>query len=234
LVTGFKKPATNYMKAKFLPTAIAALFINTLSYAQVKPVIKAGIINSTWKGQAQETLGSVLDKTEGYLDSRNRTGFYIGGAVDIPISDAVSIEPGLTYTQRGYGLKGSLTINALKIDALNARATSQMHYVDMPVLIKVKPVGGLTVFAGPQVSYLANNNLRADVNVLGFSLLNTNLDITNQFNRLDAGIIAGIGYESTSGIGVNAAYERGFNRLDKNRNFEVFNQGIKVGLTYKF
>jgi hypothetical protein len=79
-----------------------------------------------------------------------------------------------------------------------------------------------------------NNNLRADVNVLGFSLLNTNLDITNQFNRLDAGVIAGIGYESESGIGINAAFERGFNRLDKNRNFEVFNQGIKVGLTYKF
>jgi len=102
------------------------------------------------------------------------------------------------------------------------------------VLFKVKPAGGFIIFAGPQVSYLVKNNLRADVNVLGFSLLNTNLDITNQFNRFDVGVTGGIGYESESGIGINAAFERGFNRLDKNQNFSVFNQGVKVGLTYKF
>lgn len=222
------------MKAKFLPTVIALTLFSSFSFAQVKPVIKAGVINSTWKGDAYQTFGSLLDKTDGYLSERSRTGFYVGGAVDVPITDGFSIEPGLIYTQRGYGLRGNLTINALKIDALNARATSQMHYVDVPVLLKVKPAGGFTIFAGPQVSYLVKNNLRADVNVLGFSLLNTNLDITNQFNRLDVGVTGGIGYESESGIGVSAAFERGFNRLDKNQNFRVFNQGIKVGLTYKF
>lgn len=222
------------MKARFLPTAFTALFISTISYAQVKPVLKAGIINSTWKGEAQQTFGSILDKTDGYVDARNRTGFYIGGAVELPLGETISVEPGLIYTQRGYGVRGNLTINALKIDALNARATSQMHYVDVPVLFKVKPAGGFTVFAGPLLSYLVNNNLRADVNVLGFSILNTNLDITNQFNRLDVGVTGGIGYESESGIGVSAAFERGFNRLDKNSNFSVFNQGIKVGLSYKF
>lgn len=222
------------MKARFLPTVIVFTLFSSFSFAQVKPVIKAGAINSTWKGDAQQTFGSLIDKTDGYINERNRTGFYAGASVDIPLSDVISFEPGLIYTQRGYGLRGNLTINALKIDALNARATSQMHYVDVPVLFKVKPAGGFTVFAGPQVSYLVNNNLRADVNVLGFSLLNTNLDITNQFNRLDVGVTGGIGYESASGIGVSAAFERGFSRLDKNQNFRVFNQGIKVGLIYRF
>lgn len=221
------------MKAKFLPT-VFLLLASIFATAQVKPIIKAGIINSTWKGDAQQTLLSLTDKAEGFIDTRNRTGFYAGGAVDIPLGDNFSFEPGLVYTQRGYGLRGNLTINALKINALNARATAQMHYVDVPVLFKVKPAGGFIIFAGPQVSYLVKNNLRADVNVLGFSLLNTNLDITNQFNRFDVGVTGGIGYESESGIGINAAFERGFNRLDKNQNFSVFNQGVKVGLTYKF
>lgn len=221
------------MKAKFLPT-VFLLLASIFATAQVKPIIKAGIINSTWKGDAQQTLLSLTDKAEGFIDTRNRTGFYAGGAVDIPLGDNFSFEPGLVYTQRGYGLRGNLTINALKISALNARATAQMHYVDVPVLFKVKLAGGFTIFAGPQVSYLVKNNLRADVNVLGFSLLNTNLDITNQFNRFDVGVTGGIGYESESGIGINAAFERGFNRLDKNQNFSVFNQGVKVGLTYKF
>jgi hypothetical protein len=234
LVTGNKKPVANYMKPILFSITSLLLAASINLSAQVKPIVKAGVINSTWKGDAQETFGSLIDKTDGYLNERSRTGFYAGVGVELPIGELISVEPGLIYTQRGYGVKGNLTINALKIDALNARATSQMHYVDMPVLFKVKPAGGFTVFVGPQVSYLVNNNLRADVNILGFSLLNTNLDITNQFNRIDVGVTGGIGYESETGIGVSAAFERGFNRLDKNQNFRVFNQGVKVGLTYKF
>ena len=222
------------MKLKYtITTSIIALF-SISAFAQIKPILKAGIINATWKGEARETFSSVIDQTNGIIESRKRTGFYIGAGADIPLGEMVSIEPGLVYTQRGYGLKGNLTINKLKIEALNARATSQMHYIDVPVLIKVKPAGGLTIFAGPQVSYLVKNNLQADIALLGFSLLNTDLDITNQFNRFDMGITGGIGYEFEGGFGIAASYEKGFNRLDKNQNFKVFNEAIKAGFTYKF
>lgn len=222
------------MKAKFLPAVMLISIISISATAQIKPVIKAGIINATWKGEAKETFTSIIDQTNGIIEPRKRTGFYIGAGADIPLGDMVSIEPGLVYTQRGYGLKGNLTINKLKIEALNARATSQMHYIDLPVLIKVKPAGGLTIFAGPQISYLVKNNLQADVALLGFSLINTDLDITNQFNKFDVGITGGIGYEFEGGFGIAASYEKGFNRLDKNQNFKVFNEGIKAGFTYKF
>ena len=222
------------MKAKFLPAVLLISIISISATAQIKPVLKAGIINATWKGEAKETFTSVIDQTNGIIEPRKRTGFYIGAGADIPLGEIVSIEPGLVYTQRGYGLKGNLTINKLKIEALNARATSQMHYIDLPVLIKVKPAGGLTIFAGPQISYLVKNNLQADVALLGFSLINTDLDITNQFNKFDVGITGGIGYEFEGGFGIAASYEKGFNRLDKNQNFKVFNEGIKAGFTYKF
>ena len=35
-------------------------------------------------------------------------------------------------------------------------------------------------------------------------------------------------------IGISAAYERGFQRLDKNQNFKAFNEGYKAGRTYRF
>jgi hypothetical protein len=222
------------MNTKSIFYAAVFSLLAVSSFAQVKPVIKAGGIHSTWKGEAKETLTSLVDETNGIITSRDRTGFYVGAGVNLPLGDIVSIEPSLIYTQRGYGLKGNLTINALKIDALQARATSQMHYIDLPVLLKVKPAGGITLFAGPQVSYLVKNNLRADVAVLGFSLVNTDLDITNQFNKFDVGVTGGIGYEFENGFGISAAYERGFNRLDNNERFKVFNQGIKAGLSYKF
>jgi hypothetical protein len=222
------------MKANY--SSLLFLFLATAfsSSAQIKPTIKAGVIQATWKGDAQASLSQVVQTTDGYLTSKNRNGFYFGAGVDIPLGDFLSVEPALQYTQRGYGLKGNLNINQLKIDALNARATSQMHYVDLPLMLKVKPVKGLQVFAGPQVSYLVKNNLRADVAVLGFSLLKKDLDITDQFNRWDVGVAGGIGYEFDNGIGIAATYERGFNRLDNNQQFKVFNEGYKVGLTYKF
>ena len=222
------------MKTIYLSLLVAFTTAAITTNAQIKPVIKAGVIQSTWKGEAKESLDQLIDVTNGYVTSRNRTGFYAGAGIDLPLGKFISVEPSLIYTQRGYGLKGNLTIADLKIEALNARATSQMHYIDLPVLLKIKPVAGLQIFAGPQVSYLVHNNLRADVSVLGFSLLNKDLDITEQFNRWDMGITGGVGFEFENGIGITASYERGFQRLDKNQNFKVFNEGYKAGLTYKF
>jgi hypothetical protein len=222
------------MKSKFILYSFGLLVLSVSSFAQIKPIMKAGAIHNSWKGEAEQTFTSLIDRTNGILEAQNRTGFYAGAGVTIPVGSIISIEPSLIYTQRGYGVKGNLTINQLKIEALNASATSQMHYIDLPVLIKVKPVGGLIIFAGPQVSYLVKNNLRADVSVLGFSLVNTNLNVTNQFNKWDMGITGGIGYEFASGIGITAAYDRGFKRLDEKQQFKVFNEGIKAGITYRF
>lgn len=222
------------MRTIYLGLLVAFTTVTITTNAQVKPVIKAGVIQSTWKGEARQSFDQLVDQTDGYITTRNRTAFYVGVGIELPISDIVSIEPSLLYTQRGYGIKGNLTINDMKIEALNARATSQMHYIDLPVLLKVKPAAGLQLFAGPQVSYLVKNNLRADVAVLGFSLINSDLDITDQFNRWDVGVTGGVGYEFANGIGISAAYERGFQRLDKNQNFKAFNEGYKAGLTYRF
>ncbi|NCU05565.1 MAG: PorT family protein [Chitinophagaceae bacterium] len=222
------------MRITYLSLLVVSTTVTIASNAQVKPVIKAGVIQSTWKGEARQSFDQLVDKTDGYISTRNRTAFYVGAGVELPLGDVVSIEPSLVYSQRGYGIKGNLTINDMKIDALDARATSQMHYIDLPVLLKVKPVAGLQLFAGPQVSYLVKNNLRADVSVLGFSLINNDWDITDQFNRWDVGVTGGVGYEFANGIGLTASYERGFQRLDKNQNFKAFNEGYKAGLTYRF
>jgi hypothetical protein len=222
------------MRITYLGLLVAFTTVTIASNAQVKPVIKAGVLQSTWKGEGRQSFDQLIDKADGYITTRNRTAFYVGAGVELPLGNVVSIEPSLMYTQRGYGIKGNLTINDMKIDALDARATAQMHYIDLPVLLKVKPVAGLQLFAGPQVSYLVKNNLRADVSVLGFSLINSDMDITDQFNRWDVGVTGGMGYEFANGIGITAAYERGFQRLDKNQTFKVFNEGYKAGLTYRF
>jgi hypothetical protein len=213
----------------------AALLASSLAFAQSKPSvgIRAGVTQSGLKGDAVESLNSLLDYTNGAIETRTRTGAFAGVNVSLPVSSAVSIEPGLYYAQKGYEMQGGLTIKGAEFLGANARARLTSHYIDLPVLVKVN-MNGLQVFAGPQVSYLAKSDLRTTAGVLGFNLLNEKMDATDQFNRIDAGLVGGLGYQFTNGLNLSASYEHGLTRVDQNRNLEAYNRGFKVGLGFKF
>jgi hypothetical protein len=104
----------------------------------------------------------------------------------------------------------------------------------MPVLAKVYVAKGFHLFAGPQVSYLANNTVRARASVLGFSLLNQELNTTNNFQKWDVGLTGGLGYKFENGINLQASYDHGLRRLDAQNNFDTYNRVAKVSLGYEF
>ena len=88
------------MNTKSTLYSLCFLLISLSTVAQVKPTLQAGLIQSTWKGDAKQSLSSLIDETNGVVTSKGRTGFYIGGGIDLPLGDVVSVEPGLVYTQR--------------------------------------------------------------------------------------------------------------------------------------
>ena len=149
------------------------------------------------------------------------------------MSEAVSLEPGLYYAQKGYELTGELAIKGAEFLGANARARLTSHYVDLPVLVKVN-MSGFQVFAGPQLSYLAKSDLRTTAGVLGFNLLNKTMDATEQFNRWDAGVTGGVGYQFANGLSLTAAYDHGLMKTDKNQNMDAYNRAFKVGLGFRF
>jgi len=53
---------------------------------------------------------------------------------------------------------------------------------------------------------------------LGINLLNNKIDATNQFNRWDAALTGGIGYQFSNGINLTASYDYGLSKLDANKN----------------
>jgi hypothetical protein len=184
-------------------------------------------------GDAVNSLQNLLDYKNGAITTSNHTGLFAGAHVSIPVSDIVSIEPGLYYTQKGYEMKGELNLKGAEFLGLNAKARLNSHYVDVPVLLKVN-IDGFQVFAGPQVSYLAKADLKTTAGVLGFNLLNKTLDATDQFNRWDAGVTAGVGYQLSNGVNITASYDHGLSKVDANQNLESYNRGFKVGLGFKF
>jgi hypothetical protein len=185
------------------------------------------------RGDAVQSLNDVIDFAKDYVSAGNRTGFYTGTSVNIPIGNSFSFEPGLYYSQKGYQLKGSLKVKGIDILGVNAKAQLQMDYADLPLLFKAQ-MGGWQLFAGPQVSYLVNANLKASAGALGFNVLNYKLPVTSQFNRWDAGLTGGIGYQFGNGMNLAASYDHGLSKIDAGKNLHAYNRMVKIGLGFNF
>lgn len=213
----------------------ASLVISTISFAQLRPSfgVRAGVSLAGMRGDAVNSLNNLLDFSGGMITTQDRTGFFAGGYATIPLNEMLSVEPALYYTQKGYELKGALNMKGVQFLGATAKAKLNTQYIDLPVLLKAN-LGGLQVFAGPQVSYLANADLRTTAGVLGLNLLNYKTDATGQFNRWDAALTGGLGYQFTNGLNVMAAYDYGLSKVDANKNLNSYNRAFKVGVGMSF
>ena len=226
--------ANNTMRSKILLLLFVFSFSTWFLHAQVVKGIRAGITFSNWRGDVTNTIDDLVNVTNGILKTETKTGFFAGGFLQIPLTDMVSIEPGVYYAQKGYTLRGNYSIDKLDFLGVNASAKVNSHYIDIPVVLKVKPVQGLELFAGPQLSYLAKSDLRIDAGALGISFFNKTVEMTEEMNRIDLGLTGGLGYTFNNGFNVSASYDHGLSKLDKNENFNAFNQAFKVGVGFKF
>ncbi|TDH24191.1 PorT family protein [Segetibacter sp. 3557_3] len=195
--------------------------------------VRAGASSTGMRGDAISSFKNLLDFSNGMINPTNRTGFFAGGYVNIPITEQFLIEPAIYYSQKGYVLNGSFNVKGMSFLGANAKARLNTQYIDLPVVIKTN-FNGFQLFAGPQISYLLNADLRATAGVFGINLLNTKIDASPQFNRWDAALTGGIGYEFANGFNINAAYDYGFSRVDASRTMNSYNHAIKVGLGMKF
>ncbi|MBL7697923.1 MAG: PorT family protein [Chitinophagaceae bacterium] len=202
--------------------------------AQVKFGVSAGINHSTWKGDAVGSLNDLAELTNGIVTTHPRNSFYAGGFMEMPLGEKISLQPGVYYSQKGYALKGNLVSDKFDFLGVNAKAELQSHYIDVPLVIKAEIAKGFQVYAGPQLSYLVKNNLHMDAGLLGFSVVNTNMDVTEQFNRADIALTGGASYTFDNGFFINAGYDHGLSRLDKNSNFKSFNRTVKAGIGFRF
>ena len=222
------------MKQKILLSIISTFLLLNVIQAQVSYGVRSGVNFAKWQGDDLQIIEDLLDKTDGYLVTKGRTGLHIGGYVHIPISETISFEPGLEYSKKGYSIKGDFQIPALKYFGINIGAQVQSHYIDIPLVLKANVYKGFQVYAGPQVSYLVRSTLNAKLGVLGISIFNKGFGITERFNKVDLGLTGGLGYQFDNGINIQAGYDYGLSKLDKNDNYAAYNRVVKVSVGYTF
>lgn len=201
-------------------------------FAQTEFGIRGGVTASSLRGDAVESLNSAVELTDGIVKTSGRTGVFAGAYVMTPLADNIGLETGVYYTQKGYDINGEFNFLLQNQFGVAGSAQLRSHYLDIPLLLNAEVAEGFYVYGGPQFSYLLNNNLRVDVDVLGISLFKKDFDVTEGLNRADFSITGGVGYKFDNFV-INAGYEHGLSRLDDNGSVKSFNKAFKIGVSYR-
>lgn len=120
---------------------LSAAFVNAQNATsddrdQMRFGVKAGV-----------NFSNVYDEEGEDFVADGKTGFAGGVFLSIPIGKLFGIQPELMYSQKGF----KSTANVL---GSNYELKRTSTYLDIPLLVQVKPIKFLTILAGPQFSYL--------------------------------------------------------------------------------
>jgi hypothetical protein len=97
--------------------------------------------------KAGTNFSNVYDEKGEEFDAKSKTGLAAGAFVAIPIGEYLGIQPEILFSQKGFKAKGGILGSSYDF-------TRTTNYIDVPLLVAVKPVEFLTLVAGPQYSYL--------------------------------------------------------------------------------
>lgn len=144
--------------------------------------------------------------TDDVDDENVLTSFHAGVFVNLPVSDLFSIQPEVLYSRKG----AELTYDNV---FATGSAKFNLNYIEVPVLLKINLTENLNLQAGPYFAYLIDSKITNEGN--GAFDFESDLD-NDDFNKFDAGIVAGIGLDFDS-FGIGARYSYGLSPIGKER-----------------
>lgn len=157
---------------KLLLIVAVALFSFTHSNAQEMSFgVKAGVNVASIGGGNYTGVGSI----------GSRTGLHIGGLVEIPLMENISLQPELLYSMKGTNW-----------------SDTNLDYIDIPVLGKYNLpwVSGLSAELGPVIGILISAEQGGN-------------DVKDLYKTVDAAIAIGATYKLDMGVFFSLRYNKG-------------------------
>jgi opacity protein-like surface antigen len=154
-----------------------------------------------------------------------KVGFQVGVYGDLSMGGNFSFLPEITFTQKGGKVKATVLDNTGEFEG-------KVSYIDIPVLIGYKATPELTVFAGPQVSFLVDQ--ASTIKVDGEEIVSTSS--RDNWSKSIAGAAAGLNYSITPNVNVNGRYTMDFQKTfeDEVEQNKIKNSGFALSLGYTF
>jgi Outer membrane protein beta-barrel domain len=90
---------------------------------------------------------NIYDTKGEEFNADNKFGLAGGVFIAIPIGKFLGIQPEVLFSQKGYKQTGAFLGSTYEL-------TRTTDYIDIPLLVSIKPANFLTIQVGPQYSYL--------------------------------------------------------------------------------
>ncbi len=143
-----------------------------------------------------------------------KSGFHVGAYYR---ADAAlfSLEPGIYYGKKGYETNDGQT---------GAKINENLHYVDVPILVRLNFLPALNIFAGPQGSVLIARNYEDG---------NGSDSSTEVIRGYDIAAVVGVAFNLPFGINAQVSYDFGLTDLNYFDN-DVNNRVFKLSAGWDF
>ena len=142
-------------------------------------------------------------------DENMLVGFNAGLYARLPITDNIAFQPELLYTTKGS-----------KVEYNNAFASGdvklKLDYIELPLLFKFNLTENFNIQAGGYASYLVNSKVK------GEGAVNFERDVTDNLQKFDAGLAAGVGVDFNP-VSVGLRYNYGLTDIGKESNTAIPN-----------
>ncbi|TYB79844.1 porin family protein [Bizionia myxarmorum] len=212
------------MKKVFLVAAVAVFTITGIQAQSDSKTVEFGV-----KGGVNfSTITS-----DDFDDAKSRTSFNVGVLAEIPITDRFSIQPEVLYSGQGFDVK---EVNQDNVFDTDQNVEYQLDYIQVPVLVKVYLIEGLSVEAGPQFGFKIHEELDFQPNSDGGDIeINSDDSYIKDF---DTSLALGAAYKFDGGFFVNARYTFGLTNIFKDdtvlQNVDAKNAVWQAGVGFMF
>ena len=219
------------MKKLLLSLTISAAALT--ASAQTSPVkfgVKAGLTFPTMS--FSESVGA---------DIKANTSFYVGGTVDIPVSEIFTIQPGLTFLNKGFKIDESMSLEEMSVSAV---AKTGIQYLELPVNALANfPLGDGKLFlgAGPYYAMALSGKVKTEVkgSMDGESASESGSEKIEfgkdgDLKRGDFGVNFLGGYQLSNGFNIHAGYGLGLSNISNDSDSKTKNRVLSVGVGYSF
>src|SRR5690554_6079405 len=95
------------------------------------------------------------EKAENFV-ADGKFGFTVGAWVSMPLAPLLALQPEIAFNQKGFESKGQFL-------GLDYKAAHTSNYVDLPVLLALRPAKWLNIVAGPQFSFLISQSTKLEI-----------------------------------------------------------------------
>ncbi len=207
------------MKKLVLLAAIAVMSVTAVNAQEVRLGVKGGVNFATFNG---DNLG----------DIKSRTGFHLGGLVEIPVSERFAVQPEVLYSAQGAEYRDAGTEMGVDYDY---RVTQKLDYISVPVMAKYYVVDGLAIEAGPQVSFLTSSKGEFEGTAGGITVSGD--EDLDDVSGIDFSLGAGASYRLPMGVFFGARYNFGLTNVndgDDADNNKIHNNVFQLSAGYSF